>query len=126
MKIKNDIILVLVILAVAFTSIVFINIKKNIKKKDSSEAVIISVNGKLKKEIDLSKDGDYSIEDDKGSYNIISIKDKSVRMKEANCPDKLCIHQGTISKNGEAIVCLPHSLVVEIKSKNKSDIDIVR
>ena len=41
--------MVLVILAVAFTSIVFINIKKNIKKKDSSEAVIISVNGKLKK-----------------------------------------------------------------------------
>ena len=47
-------------------------------------------------------------------------------MKEANCPDKLCIHQGKISKNGETIVCLPHGLIVEIKSDDNPELDIVR
>ena len=35
-------------------------------------------------------------------------------MTDADCPDKLCVKTGRISKTGETIVCLPHRVVVEI------------
>ncbi|MFR4337598.1 MAG: NusG domain II-containing protein [Lachnospira pectinoschiza] len=35
-------------------------------------------------------------------------------MTDADCPDKLCVKTGMISKTGETIVCLPHRVVVEI------------
>ena len=34
---------------------------------------------------------------------------------EANCGDHTCIRTGQISREGEAIVCLPHRLVVRIE-----------
>ena len=48
-------------------------------------------------------------------YNLIEIGDEKVRVIEADCPDKLDVKQGFISKTGEVIVCLPNRLVIEIK-----------
>ena len=45
-------------------------------------------------------------------------------MTEADCPDKICVNTGKISKIGETIVCLPHRVVVEIQGEvSQSDSD---
>ena len=49
-----------------------------------------------------------------GGMNHIVIQDNAVYMSDADCPDKLCVHTGTIHKTSETIVCLPHRVVVEI------------
>lgn len=127
MKRRNDIILLVTVLLLSCAGILFVNYRKNSVKTDIAKAkVLMSVDGKVEQEIDLSKDGDYAILNDNGDFNTINITQGVVRMKEANCPDKLCIHQGKISKNGETIVCLPHGLIVEIKSENNPELDIVR
>ena len=36
-------------------------------------------------------------------------------MSDADCPDKLCIHQGRIHKNGQWIICLPNRVAVTIE-----------
>ena len=127
MKRRNDIILLVTVLLLSCAGILFVNYRKNSVKTDIAKAkVLMSVDGKVEQEIDLSKDGDYAILNDNGDFNTINIMQGVVRMKEANCPDKLCIHQGKISKNGETIVCLPHGLIVEIKSEDNPELDIVR
>lgn len=127
MKRKNDIILTIAVLWISAISMILINISRNKSSSNSEkEIVVMSVDGKVEREIVLSKDGDYGIVDDNGAYNIINIKDGVAKMKDANCPDKLCMHQGHISKNGESIVCLPHGLIVEIKSKKNPEVDIIR
>lgn len=127
MKRRNDIILLVTVLLLSCAGILFVNYRKNSVKTDIAKAkVLMSVDGKVEQEIDLSKDGDYAILNDNGDFNTINITQGVVRMKEANCPDKLCIHQGKISKNGETIVCLPHGLIVEIKSEDNPELDIVR
>lgn len=127
MKRKNDAILIIFITIISAISILFMSINKNRQVKDDEKAmVVMSVDGKIEREIELSKDGDYGIVDDDGAYNIISIKGGVVNMKDANCPDKLCIHQGNISRNGDTIVCLPHGLIVEIKSTKNSEVDVIR
>ena len=71
----------------------------------------------------------YKIKIDEDEYNVVEIKNKEVRMKEANCRDLLCTHMPSIKKVGETIVCLPHRLILEIISsddkKNDDEIDKV-
>ena len=47
--------------------------------------------------------------------NILEVTDGGIRMKSANCPDKLCVHQGRIDSGASPIVCLPHRLVVQVR-----------
>lgn len=59
-------------------------------------------------------------------YNLVEIGDEEVRVIEASCPDKLDVKQGTISKIGESIVCLPNKMLIEIKGlSNNSHLDTI-
>lgn len=59
---------------------------------------------------------------DEHDWNVIEVTDNKIAITEANCPDQVCVRRGQISKAGETIVCLPHKLLVEIKSStNKPD-----
>jgi len=42
---------------------------------------------------------------------------------DADCPDRLCVKQRAISKQGETIVCLPHRLIVKIEGGDAPDVD---
>ena len=56
--------------------------------------------------------GTYPLSEDQeipiGEGNILAISGGEAFMKWADCPDKLCIHQGKISHTGETIACLPN------------------
>ena len=57
------------------------------------------------------------------AYNILQIAGGTAAVIEANCGDHTCVRTGTISRKGEAIVCLPHRLVVSIEGGAPSDFD---
>ena len=50
-------------------------------------------------------------------HNHIRVKNETIAIDEADCPDKICVQTGAISKPGEIIACLPHKLIIEIKSE---------
>ena len=50
-------------------------------------------------------------------HNHIRVKNETIAIDEADCPDKICMQTGAISKPGEIIACLPHKLIIEIKSE---------
>jgi hypothetical protein len=43
------------------------------------------------------------------------VEGKRIRMKEANCPDKICVRQGWIEKPGDSIVCIPGEIIIRIE-----------
>lgn len=86
----------------------------------SGELVQVRVSGKVVATYSMEQDGEYTIEGKNDGRNIVVIKDKKVYMKKANCPDKVCVNQGKISKVGQSIICLPHQVVVEIVEKKDS------
>ncbi|MEJ2685558.1 MAG: NusG domain II-containing protein [Candidatus Sulfobium sp.] len=43
---------------------------------------------------------------------VVEIRDRKVRMKEAHCPNLLCVKEGWISKG--VIVCLPNKVVITV------------
>lgn len=45
---------------------------------------------------------------------VIETANGKIRVQSSDCPDKICVKTGYISKKGEKIVCLPKRLVIEI------------
>ena len=84
--------------------------------------VIVKVDGEEKGTYRLSEEQTIEIN---GGTNILQIKEGKADMTEADCPDKLCVHQKAISKDGESIICLPNQVVVEIESSESSEYDAV-
>lgn len=94
------------------------------KKEDSSEGYAhIYQDGNLVKTVSLKKDDTFLIEGENGAYNKIQIKDGSIGVVEASCPDFLCGNMGFISHGPIPITCLPNRLVIEIKSGKEIQTD---
>ena len=106
---KQDFILIFALLAVAVVAFFVIS---NVISKDGAKVQVL-VDGEIFYEYNLDENGEYSIETDMGA-NTLVIKDKKAYVSEADCPDKLCVKQGEISKSGQSVICLPHKLVVTI------------
>ena len=51
--------------------------------------------------------------------------DGSIGIITADCPDKLCVHQGFISDSRLPITCLPNRLVIQLRPENQEKIDSI-
>lgn len=110
-KYKNDILLIAAIILCA--GLVFLGILI-FRKPGAYVCVRVDDTEVLRMPLDT----DYyreSIECGSGHYNVIEIREGSVSVTEASCPDKVCIHQGRISTAGQNIICLPNRLIVTIE-----------
>lgn len=121
-KVKADIIIIGVIVLSA--ALLFF-VPKWIHAGEKEGTVQILQDGKLLYEYSLYKEQTISVAFGEQGYNLVMIGNGSVQVTDADCPDKLCVKQRHISKNGESIICLPHKLVVQIVSKEESGPDAV-
>ncbi|HAL62983.1 MAG TPA: hypothetical protein DCO93_00905 [Clostridiales bacterium] len=109
---KNDFLFIFA--AVFVAALTFFIMKLNIQNADT---VRITVCGKLFCEKPLSENCEIDIY----GKNTAIIENGSVYMKDADCPDKLCIHQGKISDSSKKIICLPNKVVIEVIKKSEID-----
>ncbi|OOM72510.1 NusG domain II-containing protein [Clostridium sp. BL-8] len=126
---KWDIIIIITLIILSFIPEVIFGMV--IGKSYTGTYAEITLDGKLYKKIPLSEhkgEDKINIKTSYG-YNVIDINNDSIRILDADCKDKICIKAGVISKPGESLVCLPHKLMVEIKStinNNNNDIDVIK
>lgn len=86
--------------------------------------VRVTQDGEVCAEYSLSEDREVRIaEKEAGGSNVLVIKDGRAYVSEADCPDKLCVKQKSISHTGESIVCLPHKLVITITGGEEASYD---
>ena len=84
----------------------------------SGKTAVIKRDGEIIKTIDLSAVSapyEIKIESDNG-YNIIYVEKNRISVKDADCPDRLCVKQGAVENGAYPIVCLPHRLTVGIEN----------
>ncbi len=99
------------------------------QQESNSRIADIYQHGKIIKSIDLAKvDKPYRfrLKDGHGGWNEILVRPGEIEIAEANCPDQLCVHQGSISTGVEPIVCLPHELVIRIRGEDGEPIDSLK
>ena len=52
------------------------------------------------------------------SSNTVLIKDGTICVSDAKCPDGLCVKMGTLKSNAMPIVCLPNHLVIRFAGED--------
>ena len=50
-----------------------------------------------------------------GGSNILVVENGEAWVSDADCPDKVCMGMGKISRNGEFIACLPNRLLIVVE-----------
>lgn len=80
----------------------------------------VAVSGVQVKKIALGSGGDFPIKA-KNGFCLVEAKSGRVRVAAADCPKKLCVTQGWKKTSGEAIVCLPHRVVVTVEAAGDGD-----
>lgn len=116
---KKEILAVLILLALSILGLLLLRLFS-----PEGAYVSVTVNGEETERISLASDGVYELN---GGTNLLVIQDGCAYMREASCPDGLCIKQGRIHLNGQSLVCLPNRLVVTVKDgqKDTMGVDIV-
>lgn len=120
-KRKGDMILIVVILALAAAA--YFGIKFYQRMSTKEPVAVVTVDGDEYGRFPLDQDVKEKIELPDGAYNILMVKDGAADITDASCPDGICVNHRAISRQSETIVCLPNKVVVEIQNGEESDVD---
>lgn len=55
----------------------------------------------------------------------VCVENGTAFVKEADCPDQVCVHTGGLSKDGQTAACVPSGIVVTVKGGKGSAADAV-
>lgn len=106
---KNDFILIGILFIMCISSILIFQ-----SCSSAGNCVVIKQDGAVYGSFSLSEDKVIRIPDTGNDYNVVTIKDSSVYVSDADCPDMICVDHKSIHKTGESIICLPHRLSITI------------
>ena len=118
-KIRNDLLLAAVLLTAAAAAFFLIRLFSH-----SGAWVIVRTDGVETARYPLAQDREIVLYDGEES-NTLVISGGMAWIRDASCPDRLCVRHRPISRSGETIVCLPHRLVIEISGGGEPDVDAV-
>ena len=116
----NLVVSILFVLALLISAMVWF-----LSYREDGSLVMVTVDGEFYGSYDLDTDTTVEIMVGDTITNVLVIEDGYAYMKEATCPDGLCIHQGRIHKDGQSIVCLPNRVVVTIDSDEAVEADVI-
>lgn len=113
---KRKVICIIAVLCVVFFSLLGIILVKN---SGGGNTACIYSDGKLIKTVDLhsAEEQSFTVNSADGGYNTITVKDGSISVTDADCPDRICVMTAPISNGIQPIVCMPHKLVIRIETK---------
>lgn len=116
---KNDFVLIAVLLLVSVAGFALFT-----ASQADGDTAVLRIDGVEKARFPLSEDIVKIISTDAG-VNTLVIEDGKAYVREADCPDGICVAHRPISMVGETIVCLPHKVVIEIESQAERPLDMV-
>ncbi|MDD3894878.1 MAG: NusG domain II-containing protein [Syntrophomonadaceae bacterium] len=81
---------------------------------------VITQDGKEIKKIDLSvvKDPEY-VYINSGTKQVICAEKDRIRFLASECPDRICVRTGWLTKAGHKAVCVPSKTVITIVGESK-------
>ena len=100
------------ILLVAALALFFLMRARQDRDTGTGAQAVVTVDGKEIGRYPLKKNGTFPLN---GGTNILVVENGEAWVSEANCPDKVCMGMGKISRNGEFIACLPNRLLVVVE-----------
>ena len=84
--------------------------------RQNAGRVQVQIGEEIFAEYPLSEDREVPLTGWNGGENLLIIRGGEAWIEEADCPDRLCVKQGKISRKGQMILCLPHRIIVKVIS----------
>lgn len=87
-------------------------------RSEGDLTAVVSLRGQVIKEIPLSEVSEpyeFTVEGEESV--VISVSSQGVAFVSSQCPDKLCINTGVLTRAGESSVCLPARVSVKLVSE---------
>jgi hypothetical protein len=116
-----DVIVIALILFLSTAVILHDKLGINLPSAGAAEAAVFQ-DGKLFQRLKLDKDQEVVLFNGK---MLLELKDGRLRVKESDCPRRICLHTGWIQHPGETIVCVPNKMVIEINASGSPRVDAV-
>lgn len=116
---KEKIAAVLIALVAGVCTFISFNMFGKSNVKTSSDIVVYYCGEEITEvkgqKIDINKDMTFTLGDEDIGYNIIEIKDKRVRIIEADCPEQICVKHGYLNNDidNDMIICAPHRITIK-------------
>lgn len=111
---KRELIILLPLLLVGIGGCLFLYRRSAQTDSPQNRKAVIFFDGKEERMISLSP----SDENASQSFTIRNISflidANGIQVTDSPCSDKICIHTGAISQPGQAIICLPERMAVQI------------
>ena len=83
---------------------------------EKGNKALIFKEDRIVKEVDLNNNLIFEIENMK-----IEVKNGKIRVLSSDCPNKICVKRGFISKKGESIICAPNKVMILIEGRGDLD-----
>ena len=116
---KGDIFLVIIVIAAALTALAFYNWSRDKHKEGSAaivkqgDVIVHRINlDEIKEPYTFEIEGDYRL--------VVEVSNGSIRVLEADCPDRLCVKSGWLRYKGDIAVCLPNKTMIKLEGVNDS------
>lgn len=117
---RPDVFVIFLTLLLIFLSFIFFY-----DTSDEAPVAVITVDGRVEKEIDLSIQKDCIITLETDPVVTLEVKDHKIRFIDSKCPDGTCEKTGFLSSSGHTAACIPAKVVVTIEGTDKSNVDAV-
>ncbi|MDF2790882.1 MAG: rane protein [Neobacillus sp.] len=116
----GNILLVSLIGLIVITSLYLSNYYSG-RKQSNSLIADITRNGKVIRKVDLNKikAPQLILLKNNGLRLTVLAQKGKIRILNSECPDKICVISGWLSKPGESVVCMHSKTIVMIKGKGK-------
>ena len=108
----------ILLLAAVFLVLAGIVLRQYLGAKPTAAAEVWA-DGQLIQTLDLSEDGEYRIETDRG-WNLLTVSGGRVAVTAASCPDGDCVRCGP-QNGGPPIVCLPNRVSIQFSDPGTVD-----
>lgn len=113
-----------VLILLSAVSLILILLPRN---QESGFTADIFQNGNLIASISLDEVREpyrFTVTGEGGCANEIEIRPGSIGIISADCPDRLCVHQGFISDSRLPITCLPNRVVILLRPNAENEDEI--
>lgn len=109
---KKDIVLFLCIVASSILTFAVLWVTLSPR----GDVAVVNVDGEEYARLPLDENTEFLVKSGYGE-NLVVVEDGEVYIKEADCPDKVCVRTGKANAM-KSVVCAPHRLVVTVEGES--------
>lgn len=110
---KGDLILILIVVAAAIGGFAYFQMGG---RTSGELTAVIKKDNKVIEQINLTQLSQQKRVEIAGDYhNFVLAEHGRIRFADADCPDRLCVDTGWLTKKGQTAVCLPNKTIIVIE-----------